>query len=136
MSASESLVHSFIIVVVAVLALRSWELEADRAARAPLARLAHHGSILALLALLLILGACGDNLTTPPELVGPDAAVDAECIPPGDAAADSCCRFAPDEKAIGSCFATTLPPGTCGVIACERVDCTFLRVNACGAGQP
>jgi len=82
--------------------------------------------------MLMALAGCGDNLAEPPELVGPDAAVDAECMPPPDAAADSCCRFAPDEDAMRACFGPTLPAGTCGVLACERTDCTFLKVNACG----
>lgn len=82
---------------------------------------------------VFLVAACGDNLGATPELVGPDAApADAACVPPADAAADDCCRFAPDDAAIGACFAATLPAGTCGVIACERVDCSFQRVNACG----
>lgn len=112
---------------------RRMALDIDRALRRDRRR--GRARLTVLLAVLFTAG-CGDNIMNPPELVAPDAANDAEleCIPPRDAAADSCCRLSPDERAIRVCFAATLPPDTCGVIACERADCTFLRVNVCGTG--
>lgn len=74
-----------------------------------------------------VIAGCGDNRQVAHLL---DAAPDAACVAE-DASASSCCALAPDEDAIRACAVPTFPEGSCGVLACVRPDCTFLRVNVC-----
>ncbi len=43
-----------------------------------------------------------------------------------------CCVFLPDEDGARSCASASLPPGTCGVLACQRPEGGFQRINFCG----
>lgn len=81
---------------------------------------------------LLGLTSCGDNrqvvtlLDAPPD-AGPD------CAPPDPDAGATCCSLYPDEDAIRACAKTSLPPGSCGVLACPVPDACgeFLQVHVC-----
>lgn len=64
-------------------------------------------------------------------ITDPDAGVDAAESCTVDAGAADCCRFLPDTNAVVACVA--LPAGSCGVIACRLPDCSYERINACGA---
>ncbi len=80
----------------------------------------------AILMVLVLTAACGDNIESTP-----DAAA-RTCMP--DAGADDCCRLYPDVAAVAQCV--QLPAGTCGVVDCA-LDCdgNYAKINVCGPAK-
>lgn len=79
-----------------------------------------------MLAIGVLSSGCGDNLRGPITLV--DAMPDTISCGIPDA---GCCTLYPDEDAVRACAKDGFPIGACGVVACQKNDCTFAKVNVC-----
>lgn len=77
---------------------------------------------------IALVGACGDNVRGPVELL--DAPPDTSSCAATDAS-PGCCALYPDEDAVRACAQDAFPIGACGVVACQNPDCSFAKVNVC-----
>jgi hypothetical protein len=136
MSATESLVHSVIVIVLGLLVLKEFELELDRVVvRLPLARVIRFGASIALLLMLGLLGACGDNdelTATPASLDGAglgEVVAGDECPPPP---ADSPRYFGVHLCSLIGCDASIL---TCPVPDDPTVPCHCAAPSPTGPNE-